>query len=46
MEDSAYAHFKIIEVAYECGFNSKAAFNRAFKKITGKSPSAYKKDVG
>lgn len=46
MEDPAYAHFKIIEVAYECGFNSKATFNRAFKKITGKSPSAYKKDVG
>jgi AraC-like DNA-binding protein len=43
MEDPAYSHFKIIEIAYECGFNSKATFNRVFKKVTGKSPSMYKK---
>mgnify|MGYP003579620985 CR=1 FL=1 len=42
IDDPAYAHFKIIEVAYECGFNSKATFNRVFKKYTGKSPSEYK----
>jgi len=27
--------------AHECGFNSKASFNRAFKRVTGKSPSAW-----
>jgi AraC-like DNA-binding protein len=43
MEDPAYSHFKIIEIAYECGFNSKATFNRVFKKVTGQSPSTYKK---
>jgi AraC-like DNA-binding protein len=41
--DPAYAHLKIVEVAYECGFNSKASFNRVFKKHTGKSPSEYRK---
>lgn len=43
IEDPAYSHFKIIEIAYECGFNSKATFNRVFKKVTGKSPSLYKR---
>ena len=43
IDDPAYAHFKIVEIAYECGFNSKATFNRVFKKLTGRSPSDYKK---
>lgn len=30
-----------IEVAYEVGFNSKSAFNRAFKKQFDQSPSQY-----
>lgn len=30
---------KIEAVAYEVGFNSRAAFYRSFKKITGKNPS-------
>lgn len=28
----------LLGIAYDCGFNSKATFNRAFKKATGKSP--------
>lgn len=43
MDDPAYTHLKIVEIAYECGFNSKATFNRVFKKFTGKSPSEYKR---
>ncbi len=34
---------KILEVAYAVGFNSKSAFNEAFKKHAGLTPSAYKK---
>ena len=28
----------LLGIAYDCGFNSKATFNRAFKKATGQSP--------
>jgi len=28
----------LLGIAYDCGFNSKATFNRAFKKATGTSP--------
>lgn len=35
--------FTFLSVAFECGFNSKTAFNRNFKKATGLSPSEYLK---
>jgi len=34
----------ILELAYEVGFNSKSAFNRAFRKIKGSSPSQFFKE--
>lgn len=33
----------IIDVAFEAGFNSKPSFNRAFKELTGSSPSEYRR---
>ena len=31
----------LISIAYDCGFNSKATFNRAFKKVTGTIPKDF-----
>ncbi len=36
-----YKHLTLLAIAFECGFNSKTTFNRAFKKATGKAPSAF-----
>ncbi len=35
--------YTLLGLAYECGFNSKSAFNRFFKKATDLSPSEYVK---
>lgn len=32
----------IFEIMYESGFNTKGAFNQAFKKVTGETPTQYK----
>ncbi|HDR04981.1 MAG TPA: AraC family transcriptional regulator [Candidatus Marinimicrobia bacterium] len=37
-----FDHLSILGLALECGFNSKAAFYRAYKKFEGGSPSAAK----
>jgi len=33
----------VLDVAYEVGYNSKSAFNRAFKNITSMTPSQFRK---
>jgi AraC-like DNA-binding protein len=34
----------VLEVMYQCGFNSKSSFNTIFKAKTGLTPSAYKRN--
>ena len=40
--DKQYDHLSLVAIAYDCGFNSKATFNRVFKRHTGQSPSQFK----
>jgi AraC-like DNA-binding protein len=37
--------YTLLALAYDCGFNSKSAFNRFFKKSTSLSPSEYLKSI-
>lgn len=41
--DPSNNQFTLLALAYDCGFNSKASFNRNFKKHTGLTPSEYLK---
>lgn len=43
LEQDNLEKFTFVGLAYEVGFNSKATFNRAFKKITDKTPSEFVK---
>lgn len=36
-------HLKVEEVAEQVGYNSKSSFNTVFKKITGQTPSEFRK---
>lgn len=36
-------HQKIASIAYDAGFNSLSTFNEVFRKITGQTPSQYRK---
>ena len=41
VRNPANAHLSFLGLALDCGFNSKATFNRAFRKFTGQSPGEF-----
>jgi len=45
LHDPKYENWTILAVAFDVGFNSKSAFYTAFKKITGQTPSEYRKSI-
>lgn len=45
IRNKEHEKFTLLAIALECGFNSKASFNRVFKTLTGKTPSGFIKTV-
>jgi AraC-like DNA-binding protein len=43
LNSSKHQHLSIIGIAFEAGFNSKTVFNTTFKKMTGLTPTEFKK---
>ena len=44
-ENGEHKKTTLLGIAFDCGFNSKATFNRAFKKNTGLSPKDFIKQI-
>ena len=42
LSDAKTESYTIEQIAEEVGYNSKSAFNKAFKKFTGQTPSQFK----
>ncbi|MEM9930123.1 MAG: helix-turn-helix domain-containing protein, partial [Bacteroidota bacterium] len=45
LQDPDKAHYTLLSLAYDAGFNSKASFQRAVKKYEGLSPSQLKEKM-
>ncbi|WP_299124560.1 helix-turn-helix domain-containing protein [uncultured Winogradskyella sp.] len=41
LRENKHKQLSLLGIAQECGFNSKATFNRVFKKLTNHSPTEY-----
>ncbi|WP_170172666.1 helix-turn-helix domain-containing protein [Hymenobacter rigui] len=39
LADPRFAHYSLVGIALESGFNSRSTFNRVFKKVVGRAPS-------
>lgn len=42
LTNPAFAHYSVLAIGFEAGFNSKTTFNTTFKSLTGLSPLAYR----
>ena len=45
LNDGKAKEFTLLSLAYQSGFNSKSTFQSAFKKITGKTPTNFLKEL-
>ncbi len=45
LADTSLSKFTIAAIAFDCGFNSLATFQRCFKQFTGVTPSGYQNDL-
>ncbi|MEM9663967.1 MAG: helix-turn-helix transcriptional regulator [Bacteroidota bacterium] len=43
LTDPAFAHWTVLAIGLEAGFNAKSSFNAAFKRHTGMNPSQYRR---
>lgn len=46
MATSEIDRLSLLGIGFAVGFNSKTVFNTTFKKVTGQTPSEYKKQIG
>lgn len=45
IQDPAFKNYSLLGIAMESGFNSKSAFNRVFKNLTGITPSSFRNSL-
>jgi AraC-like DNA-binding protein len=43
LKNPAFAHYSILAIGYDCGFQSKSSFNKIFKQMVGKTPLEFQK---
>jgi AraC-like DNA-binding protein len=45
LQEGAHQRMSLLGIALDCGFNSKATFNRVFRKQFGQTPSEYPRQL-
>ncbi len=43
LKNPAFAHYSILAIGFDCGFQSKSSFNKIFKQMVGKTPLEFQK---